>query len=196
MGSYFFLLSASGSPRVSSRYGKLLGELDIASPDGPDDTFELVGQSDGGLVMTAHLFQAQSPGLASLLAIAVLCFSGTESMAACTNKVVSETLSPNGQLKAVVFIRECGTGVRNAHLSVLPTAGALPAEPGNTFIGEGGLSPGDDKEQIRLGITWLSDSELSVLHGVVRRVRHEGRVRGIRVYYGHLVDLPLGKWLE
>jgi len=135
------------------------------------------------------------PWFSCFLLGGTLCLAGTDSMAACTNTIVSETFSPNGRLKAVVFMRECGAGVRNAHLSVLPASGVLPAGFGNTFIGEGGLSA-DDKQRPRVDITWLSDSELSVLHGVVRRVRHEGRVQGVKVYYGHLVDLPPKNWLK
>ena len=108
----------------------------------------------------------------------------------CVNEIVSETFSPNGRFKAVVFVRDCGQGRRNVHLSVLPAFTVLPPEPGNTFVGEESLSRAERSDRLAVQVQWLGPSELSVLHGVVRRLRHEGRVNGFRVYYGHLVDLP------
>lgn len=118
---------------------------------------------------------------------------GTDSYPACSNTIVSETFSPDGRLKAVVFIRDCGAGKTNAHLSVLPMEAVLPDSRGNTFIGEGGLTASDMKEGPRVRVAWLSGTELSVLHGMVRRVRYEENVRGVKVFYGHLVDIPLAR---
>ncbi len=125
-----------------------------------------------------------------LILLGLGCLAARPLHAECANTIVSETFSPNGRLKAVVFVSDCGQKHRNAHLSVLPAFTALPPGPGNTFVGEESLASADQPGRLAVQVEWLGPSELSVIHGVVRRVRHEGLVEGIKVYYGHLVDLP------
>ena len=130
---------------------------------------------------------------AILLTLAFVC-ANIETFGACTNLIVSETPSPDARLKAVVFIRDCGTGPKNAHLSLLPAIEVLQAEWGNTFIGEGGLTPLDDSQRLGVTVAWLSDTELSVHHGAVRRVRYGAGLPGVKVFYAHLVDVPPRFW--
>ena len=113
----------------------------------------------------------------------------------CTNRIVSETFSPAATLKAVVFLRDCGARTANAHLSILPAFSVLPAGEGNTFIGEGGVRSADIDGPHAVRVSWLSDSELSVLHGSVRMLRYESGRHGVKVFYGHLVDPP-SRWPE
>jgi hypothetical protein len=125
---------------------------------------------------------------------AAICLQDVDAHAACSNAIASETFSPGGLLRAVLFIRDCGEGNRSAHLSVLPLGAALPDAPGNTFIAESLLGAGEDARSLRVDVSWLSDAELSVLQGALRRVKHAERVGGIRVFYGHLMDPPPPRW--
>src|SRR5512145_2213905 len=72
----------------------------------------------------------------------------------CENVLVANVVSPNGNLKAVVFSRNCGatTGF-NTQISIAQASDAHPQEAGDTFIADGTLA---------LKIQWLSESELSV----------------------------------
>jgi hypothetical protein len=125
-----------------------------------------------------------------------LVFAGAtlETFATCTNRIVSETPSPNAQLKAVLFIRDCRPGAQSAHLSLLPARDALQAEWGNTFIGEGGLTPSDDSQRLGVTAVWLSNTELSVHHGTVRRIRYGDGLPGVKVFFSHLVDVRPREW--
>ena len=125
-----------------------------------------------------------------------LAFAGAnvDTFGDCTNRIVSETPSPNARLKAVVFVRDCGTGGQSAHLSLLPAPDALQAEWGNTFIGEGGLPLPDDSQRLGVTAVWLSNTELSVSHGTVRRIRYGAGLPGVKVFFSHLVDLPPRDW--
>jgi len=129
-----------------------------------------------------------------LMLVPALLLPCTRAVAACTNQVASETFSPNGLMKAVVFIRDCQARGRNAHVSVLHAFRVLPEGPGNTFVGEAGLGRSEDGDRSGIQVNWLSDGELSVLHGTVRRIRYENRVRGVKVFYGHLIDVPPRQW--
>src|SRR5512145_1056903 len=62
-----------GSVPESRRLLDLLGELDVAPPNRPDDAGELVGQRDGGLVVTALLLEPQGPGPQAVGGVTGLC---------------------------------------------------------------------------------------------------------------------------
>ncbi|MBY0551117.1 MAG: hypothetical protein K2W95_27810 [Candidatus Obscuribacterales bacterium] len=52
----------------------------------------------------------------------------------CGNKVVSEVVSPDGQLKAVIFTRDCGaTTDYSTHVSILNASDQLRNDGGNAF---------------------------------------------------------------
>jgi hypothetical protein len=75
----------------------------------------------------------------------------------CGNEVFKEVYSPNQELKAVIFQRDCGatTGF-STQVSLLAKAEALPNESGNILIIEG--HPNDTL----LEVIWLSDGELKI----------------------------------
>jgi hypothetical protein len=134
------------------------------------------------------------PSPAAVFLTLALAGANLEAFGACTNRIVSETPSPNAQLKAVLFVRDCGPGAQSAHLSLLPAPDALQAEWGNTFIGEGGLPSSDDNQRLGVTAVWLSNTELSVHHGTVRRIRYGAGLPGVKVFFSHLVDLPPREW--
>jgi hypothetical protein len=56
---------------------------------------------------------------------------------ACQNRTLKTLPSPNNNLKAVLFERNCGTATNpSAQVSVLPMNGALTNDPGNAFIAD------------------------------------------------------------
>ena len=58
----------------------------------------------------------------------------------CGNAFGYEEQSPNGQLKAVAFERDCGaTTSFYTHISILPSNQNLPNEAGNIWIAKGDL---------------------------------------------------------
>ena len=75
----------------------------------------------------------------------------------CGNDIYSETLSPNGELKAVIFQRDCGatTGF-STQVSILDTDETLENDGGNIFRMDG--HPNDAAPII----SWESDSALTI----------------------------------
>jgi hypothetical protein len=70
----------------------------------------------------------------SFVTIAVLS-AGCDLTGPCVNSPVIDIPSPNGDLKAWVFVRDCGaTTAKSVQVSVLPVENATPSGSGNTFI--------------------------------------------------------------
>jgi hypothetical protein len=77
----------------------------------------------------------------------------------CANAQVSETISPDGKLKAVTFRRDCGaTTKETVQVSVLPAKKRLPNEAGNVFVASG---------EPLIVVRWISDRHLSISGGGV-----------------------------
>jgi hypothetical protein len=75
----------------------------------------------------------------------------------CGNDSVVETISPNGQLKAVTFRRNCGaTTDYSTHVSILPASRKLPNESGNVFV---------RNHEPALVVRWIDDQHLSISGG-------------------------------
>jgi hypothetical protein len=87
--------------------------------------------------------------------VVVLCaaffLSDTLGSGLCVNKVSKEILSPNGQLKAVVFKRDCGSP-SGSQLSLLSAGDALNNKPGNVLPQDESI---DD-------VHWEGDGVLSI----------------------------------
>ena len=89
-------------------------------------------------------------GIAAGLALSSLYFG------MCGNHVISEKLSPDGQLKAVVFRRGCGAVVQDStDVTILPANSHLPNESGNTFILRGAGS---------VKLVWASPRSVRIRH--------------------------------
>jgi hypothetical protein len=86
----------------------------------------------------------------------------------CTNEVVSVTESPDHQLKAVVFHRECGATVgENSQVSVISRLGSLSEEEGNLFIEDAGHS---DIVSLTVTLRWVGTRKLLILRDPGARV--------------------------
>jgi hypothetical protein len=105
----------------------------------------------------------------------------------CGNAPISETPSPNGKMKVVVFQRDCGatTGF-STQVSILPIAQSLPKESGNVFTSDTdhGKAPSGPKGGPEVRIQWRGDKVVSVAHHKAARVFHErSKIRDITVTY-------------
>lgn len=85
----------------------------------------------------------------------------------CGNYLHSESISPNGRYKAVIFQRDCGatTGF-STQISIVKTSEVLKNRPGNIFIVDG------HPDRYAPNIFWSSDSEL-VIDRVINGNEHK-----------------------
>lgn len=71
----------------------------------------------------------------------------------CGNRVDYEVVSPDKQLKAVQFTRDCGaTTSLSSQISILNQGTALPNESGNVFVSEGGIAK----------VRWINNRKLAI----------------------------------
>ena len=89
-------------------------------------------------------------------------------MAACFlispfhNEVVSETLSPDGKFKAVVFQRKYSDStIYYTDVSIIPAKNKLPNDPGNVA---------STKSKAPLTVKWESKNRLRVIHDAATKV--------------------------
>lgn len=121
----------------------------------PNETPEEEKISKLGCVRELVLFGVLCAIVASLIPAVnsiffCLAFSGI-----CGNNIEKETYSPDKQLKAVVFVRDCGAlGSAHTHISVLRSSEDLPNEAGNTF----------SCRYLPLRTRWVSPRKLKVEH--------------------------------
>ena len=94
----------------------------------------------------------------------------------CANDNLAETVSPNGQLKAVTFRRDCGaTTTYSTHVSILPVSRKLPNEAGNVFA--------QSREPMVI-VRWFDDHHLSISGGGAGTAHlHLTDFRGVRITY-------------
>lgn len=80
----------------------------------------------------------------------------------CGNEILSTTASPSGELKAVVFNRNCGATTRNnTQITIIASHRELPASAGNLFIM-------DSEADVR--VTWTDNASLTI------ELSHFGRI--------------------
>lgn len=90
------------------------------------------------------------------LGFAVLKLGDSLTSGLCDNKVISESVSPDGYLKAVVFSRDCGaTTGYSTQVSIIKNIDSLPNEVGNVFVNS-------EKEHGRVSVTWSQDGRLLI----------------------------------
>jgi hypothetical protein len=86
----------------------------------------------------------------------------------CTNRIVDSYDSPDHQVKAVVFQRECGATVgENSQVSIINALGFLPQEPGNVFIEDNGHL---EHVSLKIELRWEGNRRLIVRHDGASRV--------------------------
>jgi hypothetical protein len=97
----------------------------------------------------------------------------------CGNEVFQEALAPNGNLKAVLFQRDCGaTTDFSTQISLVSISEEQPIESGNVFIMEG--HPKDKN----IEITWLNPTELLIRHTAgLQANKQETLLNGVTITY-------------
>ena len=115
-------------------------------------------------------------GAIIFISFAVNCILSSMFPDMCGNQIISEVTSPDGQLKAVVFVRDCGaTTSYSAQLSILRNAEKLSNEAGNTFIEDSGH---DNNVSLEVKPEWQSNRELLVrCDSKARNFKHETEYR-------------------
>ena len=120
-------------------------------------------------------------GLGLAAAMLALAFGGT-----CGNDVVARVPSPDGQLEAVVFQRDCGaTTDFSTQVSVVRTGAALPDAGGNLLVARGGPpGPGGGPA---VWAEWGGARRLRLrYHSHTRIVRAEREALGVHAEYDTL----------
>lgn len=110
----------------------------------------------------------------------------------CKNELVGEHLSPDGQYKAVIFIRDCGatTGF-STQVSLLRSNMQLKNGSGNLFIADSdhGKIPSNPKGGPEVKIVWQGSKDLYIVHHKQARVfKAENKFNGINVNYTSLKE--------
>lgn len=93
----------------------------------------------------------------------------------CANEIISESVSPDGASKIIIFSRNCGatTGF-NTQATILKRNQSLPNDGGNVFVLDQG-------EAI---VKWKTDTEVLVTADAASRFfKKESAVNGIRIVY-------------
>jgi hypothetical protein len=100
---------------------------------------------------------------------------------------LSETKSPDGKLKAVVFQRGCGTPIdSSAQVSILSSSASSPSGRGNVFIAgdENHAAPSASKDVIEIKVHWVSSSMLVISYPKNAQVLlKKPHVAGVAVRY-------------
>lgn len=95
-------------------------------------------------------------GKLALTGILMSAFAGT-----CTDTVASETISPNGKLKAVLYVRDCGATTRaSTKIAILPASKNRPGY-GDAIVFSGYEVPWDGPTH-KVTAEWTGDNALTV----------------------------------
>ena len=117
----------------------------------------------------------------------------------CTNEIVSVSESPDRQLKAIVFHRECGATVGdNLQVSVTNILFPLSQDAGNVLIEDRGHN---DSVSLNASLRWLGNRRLLIVHDAkARTFKTETKLfalgwppwQPVLVEYESLVDIAPG----
>jgi hypothetical protein len=122
----------------------------------------------------------------SVTFVAFMFFCGCDD--SCDYAVVSETKSPDGQLKAVVFHRGCGSNPIDSseQISILSSSTSSPSGRGNLFVAgdESHTTPVEAKSPIEIKVSWESNSLLVISYPKNAQVSQKNpSVAGVAVRY-------------
>lgn len=125
--------------------------------------------------------------MVSLVFIGVLFYWFSRQPEACRNEVISESSSPNGKIRIVVFQRDCGgtTGF-STQASVLSTDQPLQNDEGNLFIADTGhgVAPAGHGGGPSLRVAWESNQSVVLTYHPKARVFYSAtEVEGVRARY-------------
>lgn len=102
----------------------------------------------------------------------------------CKNSVHQQLLAPAGDLKAVMFTRECGATTGFSTQVSIVTEESTPANGGNVLVLDDnhGRAPTDSSGGLRVLLEWRGVDTLSITHDARARVfKAERLVQGVVV---------------
>ena len=127
-----------------------------------------------------------------LLLIPAAFHIGCASSVTCANRVLSVVPSPNNELQAVVFERDCGaTTDFSTQVSVLRRDAPLPNDGGNVLVvdtnhGSAPSGPGGGPE---VTVRWVAGDSLTIQFHSRVRIFHQVSVVGtVQVVYSRIGD--------
>jgi hypothetical protein len=96
----------------------------------------------------------------------------------CGNEIFSQVLAPDGNLKAVLFQRDCGatTGF-STQISLISPENKLENKAGNIFIIDG--HPNDRQ----IGMTWLGPKKLLIKNSGMQPHKKEVQYQDVVIKY-------------
>lgn len=105
----------------------------------------------------------------------------------CQNTILSESVSPNGKWKAVIFDRDCGATTRwSTQVTLIRAGRSLPNKGGNVLITNSSSGPGG-QPMVRVG--WESDDIVVIEYKkdlvVLFTIQN---YRGVLIRHRHLED--------
>ena len=105
----------------------------------------------------------------------------------CGNEIISESPSPDGSKRLVIFQRDCGatTGF-STQASMLPAGNELPSKKGNVFISDTnhGAAPSGPGSGPAVKVTWQSPTSVVLSYNPkVRVFLSESEVSGVYFQY-------------
>jgi hypothetical protein len=130
------------------------------------------------------------------IAVVVICVIAAVAMiwiagrGMCGNTILSESPSPDGRFRAIVFDRSCGAVSHGSstQVSVLARSEVLPNAAGDAFVGhlDSGIGPvGTGDAEVK--VTWISKTDLQVAYHARSRVALARQaIAGITVKYAVL----------
>lgn len=128
-----------------------------------------------------------------LVPIAILLIFGTfADQSICKNSIISEIVSPSKDLKAVIFVRDCGatTGFVT-HLSIIKSDEKTLDGVGNTFIADTdhGRAPESAAGGPAIEISCTNQTHMVVTHHQsVRIFSSQNEIHGIHIKYATTSD--------
>ena len=130
------------------------------------------------------------PASIILFGIIAMIIAPANFISPCENELVGEHLSPDGQYKAVLFVRDCGatTGF-STQVSLLRSDELVKNGSGNLFIADTdhGKIPSGQKGGPEVRIVWEGSKDIYIVHHENARVfKAEKKINGINVNYKRL----------
>ena len=118
---------------------------------------------------------------------------GASSSDMCADTLLSETPSPNGKLKAVLFQIDCGaTSGFDSHVAIMPIKSSLSNESQGAFENRSFFTadtnhdkaPIDEGGGTEVRLNWASNDKLDIqYHELARVIRAEKTSKGVSVVY-------------
>ena len=129
--------------------------------------------------------------VAALLLVATASLAGllrqTDSDALCSNEVIRQLASPDGSLKIVTFVRDCGaTTSFSVQAAFLPVADPLPTNPKSFFVADDdhGRAPIDSTGVPIVVVRWRDAQSMVLRYPAPARIfKADTSSSGIRIHY-------------